>query len=113
MGRPRDPELIEQTNVAIERSAARHQASVLDLRPFGGRGLMMADHVHPTALGQVEIAERALELLASKGLATRVHPRELSPHETTRLGKLRGDLTYAYRHAKQDLLLLARSGRAR
>ena len=113
MGRPRNRELIEETNQAIERSAARHGASVLDLRRFGGRDVMMADHVHPTALGQVEIAERALELLASTGLPTRVRPTELSPHETTLWGKLRGDLTYAYRHAKQDLRVLARAGRAR
>jgi lysophospholipase L1-like esterase len=112
MGRPANPELIEEINEAIERSAARHRASVLDLRLLGGRRLMMADHVHPTALGQVEIAERALELLASTGLPTRVHPAELSPYETTRWGRLRGDLTYAYRHAKQDLRLLARTGRA-
>ena len=59
------------------------------------------------------IAERALELLALEGLPTRVRPSELSPHETTRWGRLRGDLTYAYRHAKQDLRLLVRSGRAR
>ncbi|MDE3132366.1 MAG: hypothetical protein KGL16_14540, partial [Acidobacteriota bacterium] len=68
MGRPRDPALIERANAAIERSAAAHAALVLDLRSFGGRALMMADHVHPTALGQVAIAERALELLAADGL---------------------------------------------
>jgi lysophospholipase L1-like esterase len=113
MGRPRNPELIEQTNQAIERSAARRQAAVLDLRRFGGRDVMMADHVHPTALGQVTIAERALELLALEGLPTRVRPTELSPHETTLWGRLRGDLTYAYRHAKQDLRLLIQGALAR
>ena len=113
MGRPRNPALIEETNQAIERSAARHDASVLDLRGFGGRGVMMADHVHPTALGQVAIAERALELLALQGLPTRVHPTVLSPHQTSRWGRLRGDLTYAYRHAKQDIRLLVRDGRCR
>ncbi len=113
MGRPGNPELIEQTNRAIERSAAHHRASVLDLRRFGGRGVMMADHVHPTALGQVAIAELALGLLALEGLPTRVRPEELSPHETTRWGKLRGDLTYAYRHTKQDVRNFVRTGRAR
>jgi len=113
MGRPRNPELIEQANLAIERSAAEHRAGVLDLRRFGGRGVMMADHVHPTALGQVAIAERALDQLALEGLAARVRPSELSPHEVTRWGRLRGDLTYAYRHAKQDVRLLLLAGRAR
>jgi lysophospholipase L1-like esterase len=113
MGRPRNRELIEQANRAIERSAVRHRASVLDLRRFAGRGVMMADHVHPTALGQVAIAERALDLLAEEGLPTRVRPSDLSPHETTLWGKLRGDLTYAYRHAKQDLRLLLTTGHCR
>jgi lysophospholipase L1-like esterase len=108
MGRPRNPELIEQLNQGIERTAARHRALTLDLRSFGGRGVMMADHVHPTALGQVAIAERALDLLAADGLPPRVRPRELVSYETTRWGRLRGDLTYAYRHAKQDLRLLLR-----
>lgn len=111
MGRPRNPELIERANGAIERSAACHHAIVLDLRHFGGREVMMADHVHPTALGQVAIAERALDLLATRGIQTRVRPRELIVYETTRWGRLRGDLTYAYRHAKQDIRLLATTGR--
>lgn len=113
MGRPRDRVLIELTNAAIERSAAGYDAAVLDLRRFGGRGVMMPDHVHPTALGQVAIAERALALLATMGLATKVRPAELSPHETTRRGRLRGDLTYAYRHVKQDVRLLIAHGRYR
>ncbi len=113
MGRPRNRQLNELTNATIERSAARHGAALLDLRRFGGRVVMMADHVHPTALGQVAIAERALELLAARGLPTRVQPTELSRYETTRLGRLRGDLTYAYRHVKQDLRLLISVGRYR
>lgn len=102
MGRPRNPELIEQANLAIERSAARHRALVLDLRRFGGRQLMMFDHIHPTALGQIAIAERALDLLSDHGLEVKLRPSELITYETTRWGRLRGDLTYAYRHLKQD-----------
>jgi lysophospholipase L1-like esterase len=103
MGRPRNPALIEQANAAIERSAAGHGALVLDLRRFGGRHVMMADHVHPTALGQVAIAERALEVLDADGLPLRVRPSDLIAYETRPWGKFRGDLTYAYRHLKQDL----------
>jgi lysophospholipase L1-like esterase len=105
MGRPRNPELIEQTNAAIERSAARHDALVLDLRGFRGRRVMMADHVHPTALGQVSIAEHALDLLAADGLQPRVRPTELITPRIGRRGKLRGDWTYVYRHLKQELFL--------
>jgi lysophospholipase L1-like esterase len=112
MGRPRNEGLIEQANTAIERTAATHNALVLDLRRFSGRQVMMADHVHPTALGQAAIAERALELLAANGFTVRVRPSELITYETTRWGAFRGDLTYAYRHLKQDarLWLAARLG---
>lgn len=105
MGRPRNRELIERTNQAIGRSAENHNALVLDLGRFGGRQLMMADHVHPTALGQVAIAQLALDLLAADGLRTRLRLQDLISYETTPWGKLRGDLTYAYRHVKQDLRL--------
>ncbi len=102
MGRPRNPELIERVNAAIERSAAAHEALVLDLRRFGGRQVMMADHVHPTALGQVAMARAALEVLAADGLPTRVDPGHLLSYQTTAWNRLRGDVTYAYRHLKQD-----------
>jgi lysophospholipase L1-like esterase len=104
MGRPRNPELIEHTNVAIEAAAIAHGALVLDLRRFGGRMVMMSDHVHPTALGQVAIADRALDLLAADGVTVRARPSEMLSYRTNARGRLRGDLTYAYRHTKQDLL---------
>ena len=37
----------------------------------------MADHVHPTAFGQIAIAERALAVLAADGLPARHSPRAL------------------------------------
>ena len=100
LGRPRAGAKVGEVNAAIEASARRHGALVLDLRGFGARNLLMADHVHPTAFGQIAIAERALDLLAADGIAVRVRPSSLIHYETTRIGRLRGDLTYAYRHAK-------------
>jgi len=113
MGRPRNPTLIEQANLAIERSAAEHRALVLDLRRFGGRQVMMADHVHPTALGQVTIAELALYALEADGLPSRVQVSELISYETTPWGSVRGDVTYAYRHLKQSLRHAINDYRAR
>jgi lysophospholipase L1-like esterase len=115
LGRPRAGTKVDEVNAAIEASARRHGALVLDLRGFGGRGVLMPDHVHPTALGQVAIAERALDLLAGDGMAVRVRPSDLVHYETTRVGRLRGDLTYAYRHAKVSARasLAARRGRRR
>jgi lysophospholipase L1-like esterase len=100
LGRPRAGAAVIEANAAIEASAAATGALVLDLRGFGARNLMMPDHVHPTAFGQIAIAERALDLLSAHGLAPRTRPSSLVSYETTRRGRLRGDLTYAYRHAK-------------
>ena len=74
---------------------------MLDLRGFGARNLVMTDHVHPTAFGQVWIAERALDVLAADGMDVRVRPSTLiSPGGRTRLRALQGDWTYVYRSAQ-------------
>jgi lysophospholipase L1-like esterase len=100
MGRPRSAAKVEQANETIESAAGRHGALVVDLRRFGGRRMMMADHVHPTAFGQIAIAEAALDVLAADGMAVKVRPGELIVYEATRWGRLHGDLVYAYRHLK-------------
>jgi len=102
LGRPRAGEKVAEANAVIEQVAAAHGTLIVDLSGFGARNLVMPDHVHPTAFGQIVIAERALKVLAASEdpLPTRVPPRHLIYFETTRWGKLRGDLTYAYRHAK-------------
>jgi len=100
LGRPRAGEKVHEANAAIEANARNAGALVLDLRRFGGRRLLMADHVHPTAFGQIAIAEAALDVLAADGLPPRTRPSSLIHYETTGIGRLRGDLTYAYRHAK-------------
>jgi lysophospholipase L1-like esterase len=100
LGRPPAGHLAEG-NAAIERNAREAGALLLDLRDFGARNLVMADHVHPTALGQVAIAERALHVLAAQGMDVRARPSAMvSPDDPGRLRRLQGDVTYAYRHAK-------------
>jgi lysophospholipase L1-like esterase len=115
LGRPRAGAKVAEVNAAIEASARAAGALVLDLREFRGRNLLMADHVHPTAFGQIAIAERALDVLAADGLQPRLRPSSLIRYETTRVGRLRGDVTYAYRHAKVSAraFLVARRGRSR
>jgi lysophospholipase L1-like esterase len=100
LGRPPAGAKVEEANAAIEAAARAAGALVLDLRRFRGRRLLMADHVHPTAFGQIAIAEAALDVLAADGMTVRARPWSLVHYETTRAGRLRGDLTYAYRHAK-------------
>jgi lysophospholipase L1-like esterase len=100
LGRPRAGAKVRDLNDAIERAASDAGALVLDLSAFGARNLVMADHVHLTAFGQIAVAERALDLLERDGLAPVVRPSALISYETTRWRRLRGDATYAYRHAK-------------
>jgi hypothetical protein len=89
-----------EANEAIERVAAELGVLVVDLRDFGARNQIMVDHVHPTAFGQIAIAQRALAVLAADGLPTRVMPSSLILYRKTRLGQLKGDATYTYRRLK-------------
>ena len=101
LGRPPADAKVPELNAIIQRDAAALGAFVVDLRDFGARNHVMVDHVHPTAFGQIAIAERALAVLAADGLATRVPPASLIAYETTRWQRLRGDWTYVYRDAKE------------
>jgi lysophospholipase L1-like esterase len=100
LGRPRAGAKVRELNAIIQTVAREQRALVTDLSDFGGRNVVMTDHVHPTAFGQIAIAERALRILAQDGLPTKVHPSTLINYQTTWLKRLRGDLTYAYRHIK-------------
>ncbi len=99
LGRPRAGAKVSECNAIIERTAEDAGALILDLSNFAARNLLMADRVHPTAFGQIAIAERALDVLGPAGLPAVVRPSSLISYQTTRLGRLRGDLTYARRYA--------------
>jgi lysophospholipase L1-like esterase len=101
LGRPRAGAAVVEANAAIERAAEDAGTLVVDLRGFGARNRVMVDAVHPTAFGQIAIAERALDVLAADGMAVRVRPHTLIAYETTRWRRLRGDATYVYRQLKQ------------
>jgi lysophospholipase L1-like esterase len=123
LGRPRAGGKVEVANATIEAAAREVGATIVDLRGFRGRRVLMADHVHPTALGQIAIAERVVEAMAHDGMPVFIphlrqgdgddprtnlpavregggHPCPLVTYETNWTNRLRGDLTYAYRHAK-------------
>ena len=107
LGRPRAGAKVGELNTVIERVAAEQGALVLDLSHFGARNLVMTDHVHPTAFGQIAIAERALDVLAADGLPILAWPSSLIQYELTWRKRLRADITYAYRHLKVSLRALA------
>ena len=114
LGRPRAAGVAE-ANAVIEAAARERGALLLDLRGFGARNLVMVDHVHPTAFGQVWIAERALAVLAADGMEVRVAPSTLiRPATGTRKQRLQGDWTYVYRRLKEQARVLrGAAGRAR
>jgi lysophospholipase L1-like esterase len=100
LGRPRAGAKVGDLNAVIVEVAREVGALVVDLARWGARNLVMTDHVHPTAFGQVDIAERALEVLAGDGVRLAVRPSSLISFRTTRWLRLRSDVTYVYRHAK-------------
>lgn len=106
LGRPLAGDQVAELDAVIERVAGEIGALVLDLRSWGARNLVMTDHVHPTAFGQVDIAERALAVLERDGVPVLVHPSRMIFYSPSWRERLKGDLTYAYRHAKVS----ARSG---
>jgi lysophospholipase L1-like esterase len=107
LGRPRAGAKVSDLNAAIVAGAAEVGALVVDLADFGARNHLMTDHVHPTAFGQIAIAERALAVLEADGMRVAVAPHELIAYSSGRLARLRSDLTYVYRHAKVSLRALA------
>ena len=94
LGRPRARGVDEANEIILGAGE-----TTLDLRDFGARNLVMTDHVHPTAFGQVWIAERALQALR---MDVKAWPSTLiAPHEGSPLRRLQGDWTYVYRTLKR------------
>ncbi len=100
LGRPRAGDKVAELNEVVLRVAGEVGALVLDLRTWGARNLVMTDHVHPTAFGQIDIAERALAVIERDGAGVQVRPSSLIAFQTTRRQRLQNDLRYLYRHAK-------------
>ena len=113
LGRPPADAKVPSLNAIITRNASAAGALVVDLGDFGARNHVMVDYVHPTAFGQIAIAERALAVLAADGLPPRVSPPALTSYRTTRRQRLRGDLTYVYRDLKQRIRVAALQRAAR
>jgi lysophospholipase L1-like esterase len=100
LGRPPAGAKVRDLNRIVRDTADRVGALVVDLSSFGARNHVMVDRVHPTAFGQIAIAERALGVLAADGLEPRAAPATMIHYRTTRWTRLRGDWTYIYRDLK-------------
>jgi lysophospholipase L1-like esterase len=101
LGLPPAGAKVEQANAAVERVAAEHAASVVDLRDFTGARWVWADRVHATATGQVEIADRAARVLGAARLPSQV----AEPPDP--------DLLYRWHYARRTLREQARAALAR
>jgi lysophospholipase L1-like esterase len=98
---PARPEAIAAANAAIEGEAAAAGATVADLRDLAGPRWVWADHVHATAAGQVEIADRAARALGAP-----------LPSATV-VEAPRPDLAYAWHYGKRTVREHARAAYVR
>jgi lysophospholipase L1-like esterase len=102
LGRPTSAPKPAIANAAVRRVAAHHGAVLADLSDFGGWTNVLPDVVHPTALGQLEIADRAALALGAPLLPSAL------------VADRRGhDVRYAPAHARALARDLARRGRER
>jgi lysophospholipase L1-like esterase len=65
LGRPPSAPKPSQANAVLRAVAGRSGAALADLSGFGGRRHVLPDVVHPTALGQLAIADVAAAALGS------------------------------------------------
>jgi lysophospholipase L1-like esterase len=113
LGRPLTGSKVEELNRLIESIATETHTLLVHLEDFGARNQIMVDHVHPTAFGQIAIAERALEVLEADGVPVQAAPHRMVHYEITPWNRLRADATFAYRHSKVSLKAAALSSLAR
>lgn len=66
LGRPRATPKPRLANALVRAAAARHGARVAALDDLGDQLTMLPDAVHPTAIGQVAIAARALAVVDAR-----------------------------------------------
>ena len=68
LGRPPAGGKVRELNAIVRRAAGEHGALVCALDDLAGWRLVLPDAVHPTALGQLEIADRAARALGAPRL---------------------------------------------
>jgi lysophospholipase L1-like esterase len=66
LGRPRADPKPQTASAILRAAAARHGAAIVDLDDLAGPPWVLPDGVHPTAVGQLEIADRAARVLDAR-----------------------------------------------
>ena len=80
LGRPRATPKPNEASAVVRRIAAEHNAAVVALDDLAGSPWLLPDAVHPTAVGQLEIADRA-----ARGLnAPRLPSASVEIHDSRR-----------------------------
>jgi lysophospholipase L1-like esterase len=97
LGRPRAGAKVADLNAIVRRAAAARGVAVVDLDGFGGWRHQFPDAVHPTALGQLEIARRA-----AVALALPVGPGAVASAQSGRAADLRYAVTRQIAHVGRD-----------
>ena len=103
LGRPRAGAKVASANAAIRRAADEHGATVVALDDLVGARFLLPDAVHPTALGQLEIADRAARALGAAVLPSARTPpeRDRTAVALTALGWRRMWLREAWRRGRE------------
>ena len=107
LGRPPAGPKVADANAIVRRLASSYGAAVAELEDLGGRALVLPDRVHPTPLGQLEIADRAAGALDAAGLPVPRHPSSLAPLDRSATARLRFAAVLACEEGR-DLLRLLR-----
>ena len=76
-----------EANGLIRRARSRARRPVADLSDLRGPRLLLPDAVHPTALGQLEIADRAARVLARDGARSPALPSAAADVHDGRLAR--------------------------
>jgi lysophospholipase L1-like esterase len=97
LGRPRAGAKVADLNAIVRERAASSGAIVVALDDFGGWRWQFPDAVHPTALGQLEIARRA-----AAALHLDASPTALTSVQTGPTADLRYALTRQIAHLARD-----------
>jgi lysophospholipase L1-like esterase len=97
LGRPRAGAKVGGLNTIVRECAASSGATVVELHDFGGWRWWFPDAVHPTALGQLEIARRA-----AVALELDVSPLGLADVQSGRTADLRYAATRQVAHLARD-----------
>jgi lysophospholipase L1-like esterase len=84
LGRPSAGPKPLEAGAIIRRAARRHEAALCDVDDLAGPPWMLPDAVHPTAVGQLQIADRAARALGAPRLPSSLVEVHESPRAKAR-----------------------------